>query len=117
MALASNIHMSLLGKQGLREVATQSHAKAEYLKDRIAKLPGFRLPYAGPTFDEFVVEAPRPAAPLISQLALRGILAGVPLSRYGGPQKQFLVAVTEMNTREEMDQLVAALANPSPEAS
>ena len=60
MALASNIHMSLLGKQGLREVATQSHAKAEYLKERIAGLPGFRLPYSGPTFNEFVVEAPRP---------------------------------------------------------
>ena len=109
MALASNIHMSLLGKQGLREVATQSHAKTEYLKGRIAKLPGFRLPYAGPTFNEFVVEAPRPAAPLIGELARRSILAGVPLSRYGGPEKQFLVAVTEMNTREEMDQLVAEL--------
>ena len=69
MALASNIHMSLLGKQGLREVAEQSHAKAEYLKARIAKLPGYRLPDSGPTFNEFVVEAPGPAAWLLSRLA------------------------------------------------
>ncbi|HEY6928916.1 MAG TPA: aminomethyl-transferring glycine dehydrogenase subunit GcvPA [Thermoanaerobaculia bacterium] len=111
MALASNIHMSLLGKQGLREVATQSHAKAEYLKARIAGLPGFRLPYTGPTFNEFVVEAPSAALALVGRLARKGILAGVPLSRYGGPDSQILVAVTEMNTREEMDRLVSELSH------
>ena len=110
MALAANIHMSLLGKHGLREVAVQSHAKAEYLKRAIARIPGYRLPYPGPTFNEFVVEAPGPAAPLLSRLAARGILAGVALSRYDpGQARRFLVATTEMNTREEMDRLVAAL--------
>jgi len=109
MALASNIHMSLLGKHGLREVATQSHAKAEYLKGLLAAISGFRIPFSGPTFNEFLVEGPRPAAPMIADLARQGILAGVPLSRYGGPANQFLVAVTELNTREEMDRLAAAL--------
>ena len=111
MALASNIHMSLLGKKGLREIAVQSHAKAEYVKGAIARIPGFRLPCPGPTFNEFLVEAPVPAAPLLSRLAARGILAGVPLSRYDrGDARRFLVAVTEMNTREEMDRLVRALS-------
>ena len=110
MALASNIHMSLLGKHGLREVAEQSHAKAEYLKPRIAGIPGFRVPDSGPTFNEFVVLAPVTAAPLLVRLAERRILAGVPLSRwYPGSPNAFLVAVTEMNTREEMDRLVDAL--------
>jgi glycine dehydrogenase subunit 1 len=110
MALASNIHMSLLGKKGLRELAEQCHAKAEYLKGRIVELPGFGLPYTGPTFNEFAVDAPEPAAPMLARLAARGILAGVPLSRFGGGEpNRFLVAVTEMNTKEEMDRLVAAL--------
>jgi glycine dehydrogenase subunit 1 len=110
MALASNIHCSLLGKHGLREVALQSHAKAEYVKGEIAKIPSWRIPFSAPTFNEFVVEAPEPAAPLLSRLARRGILAGVPLSRwYSGSANRFLVAATEMNTREEMDRLVAAL--------
>jgi len=110
MALASNIHMSLLGRKGLREVATQSHAKAEYLKAAIARVPGYRLPYPGPSFNEFEVEAPVPAAPLLARLAGEGILAGVPLARYF-PQwpNRFLVAATEMNTREEMDRLVGRL--------
>jgi glycine dehydrogenase subunit 1 len=110
MALASNIHMSLLGKHGLREVALQSHAKAEYLKAGIAKLPGFRIPYAGPTFNEFLVEASEPAAPLLARLAARGVLAGVPLSRWDASRPNaFLVAATEMNQKDEMDRLVAAL--------
>jgi len=110
MALAANIHCSLAGKRGLREIATQCHAKAEYIKSRIAKVPGYRIPFAGPTFNEFVVEAPEPAAPLLSRLAQRGILAGVPLSRWDSrSENRFLVAATEMNTREEMDRLVAAL--------
>jgi glycine dehydrogenase subunit 1 len=110
MALAANIHMSLLGKKGLREVALQSHAKAEYLKAAIAKLPGFRIPFPGPTFNEFLVEAPAPAAPLLARLASGGILGGVPLSRWDTARPNaFLVAVTEMNQKDEMDRLVAAL--------
>jgi glycine dehydrogenase subunit 1 len=113
MALASNIHMSLLGRKGLREVAEQSHAKAEYLKGRIAKIPGYRVPLPGPTFNEFVVEAPEgvDAAGLLDRLAARRILAGIPLSRYdAGDRRRFLLAATEMNTRAEMDHLVAGLA-------
>ncbi|MDQ6894875.1 MAG: aminomethyl-transferring glycine dehydrogenase subunit GcvPA [Acidobacteriota bacterium] len=114
MALASNIHMSLMGKRGLREVAEQSHAKAEYLKGQIAKLPGYRLPDSGHTFNEFVVAAPRPAAPLLLALARGGILAGVPISRWDASRPaEFLVAVTEMNTRGEMDRLVSALGQAS----
>ncbi|HEY3203539.1 MAG TPA: aminomethyl-transferring glycine dehydrogenase subunit GcvPA [Thermoanaerobaculia bacterium] len=110
MALASNIHCSLLGKKGLREVALQCHAKAEYLKGEIAKVPGYQIPYSSPTFNEFVVEAPEDAAPLLARLAARKILAGIPLSRYDAKEKRrFLVATTEMNVRAEMNSLVAAL--------
>ena len=46
---------------------------------------------------------------LLDRLAGRGILGGIPLSRWGGDRRRFLVAVTEMNTRAEMDHFVAAL--------
>ena len=114
MALAANVHCSLLGKKGLREVALQSHAKAEYAKGEIARIPGFAIPYSAPTFNEFTVEGPEPAAPLLGRLARRGILAGVALSRWQ-PEfpNRFLLATTEMNTREEIDRLAAALRETS----
>ncbi len=114
MALASNIHMSLLGKHGMREVALQSHAKAEYLKGAVAAIPGYRVAYGGPTFNEFTAEAPGDAAALLSRLVRKGILGGIPLSRYDARDaRRFLVAATEMNTRAEMDRLIAALASES----
>ena len=114
MALAANIHCSLLGKKGLREVAVQSHAKAEYAKREIARIPGFAIPWSAPTFNEFAVDAPEPAAPLLARLAARGILAGVALSRWEAElPNRFLVAATEMNTRDEIDSLVAALRSDS----
>ena len=95
------------------EVALQSHAKAEYLKREIAAIPGWTVPFSAPTFNEFVVEAPVAAAPLLSQLARRGILAGVALSRWEPEHsRRFLIAATEMNTRAEMDRLVSALSAP-----
>jgi len=87
------------------------HTPAEYLKREIAKIPGYRISYAAPTFNEFTVEAPEAAAPLLTRLAERGILAGIALSRYDAKDtRRFLVAATEMNPRAEMDLLVAALA-------
>ena len=110
MALAANLNMSLLGKQGLREVALQCHAKAEYLKAAIARLPGYRVAYSVPTFNEFCVEGPEPAAAMLGRLAERQILGGVPLSRWDPSRPNaFLVAATEINQKEEMDRLVAAL--------
>ena len=113
MALASNIHMSLLGKEGLREVAPPVPREGGVPEGtRSRRLRGFRICRTpGPSFNEFLVEAPEDAAPLLARLAARGILGGVPLSRFdAADRRRFLVAVTEMNERAEMDRLVGALA-------
>ncbi len=110
-ALMATVYLSLLGKTGLREVAEQSLAKAEYAKARIGVLPGFTLPFAGPTFNEFVVEAEEGAAAVLARLEEQKILGGIPLGKSApGMDKRFLVCVTEQNSREEIDLLAAALA-------
>jgi len=110
-ALMVTIYLALLGKQGLREVAEQNLAKAAYAKAAIAKLPGFKLPFAAPTFNEFVVETPLPAAEILAKLERQQILGGVALTRFWPEQQnRLLVCVTEQNSRQEIDALVAGLA-------
>jgi glycine dehydrogenase subunit 1 len=113
MALAVAIRMCLLGKRGFVELGEQCLSRTEYLKQQIAKLPGFSLPYrASASFNEFVVRRNGgEAAPLLAALAARGILGGVDLGRWNAAWKDsFLVAVTEKHAREDLDRLVAALA-------
>jgi len=92
-------------------VAQQNLAKAEYAKMKITALPGFSLVFSGATFNEFVVEAKEGAEVVLSRLEAAGILGGIAMNRwYDGMAGRFLVCVTEQNSREEIDALVAALA-------
>ncbi len=109
-ALMATIYLSLLGKQGIREVAKLNLAKTAYAREKIAALKGFSLPFAGNVFNEFVVEAPEEAGALLGRLEKQGILGGIPLgSWFEEMPNRFLVCVTEQNTREQIDALVAAL--------
>lgn len=109
-ALATTIFMSLLGKQGLREMAEQNLAKAAYARKKLSTISGFSLVFGGPSFNEFVVRSKEPVAAVLSRLEKNGILGGIPLgSDYPELADCFLVCVTEQNPREEIDALVAAL--------
>lgn len=107
-ALQAAVYLSLLGKQGIREVAGQCALKAHYLADRIAGLPGYSLKYGSPFFREFVLETPLPAAEIIGAMLDKGIFAGYDLSACS--ESGLLVAVTEKRTREELDSFVQALS-------
>jgi glycine dehydrogenase subunit 1 len=111
IALAFAIRVSMLGREGFRRTGELCLAKAEYLKAEIAKISGFSLPYAAPTFNEFVVErAAGSAAELLGKLEAQGILGGVALGRFDKARdRQFLVACTERHTREDLDRFVKAL--------
>jgi glycine dehydrogenase subunit 1 len=112
VALAFAIRLSMLGKNGFRAAGELCLNRAEYLKREIAKLRGYRLPYSAPTFNEFAVACTqRSASEVLQKLASQGILGGVPLERFDAARKsQFLVAVTERHSREDLDRLVRALA-------
>jgi glycine dehydrogenase subunit 1 len=109
IALAANMYLSLLGKNGLREVATQNLQKAAYLRDKLRSLAD--LPFTGPIYNEFVVRTPFPAAEILADLEREKILGGIALGQFF-PQfpNDFLVAVTELHTREQLDHYAAALS-------
>ena len=110
-ALAAAAYLAAMGKHGLRKVAELSWHKAHYAAQQIAQLDGYEVVTDKPFFKEFVVKCPRPVAE-INQYLLEeyGIIGGYDLSReYPGLGDAMLLCVTEMNTREEIDDLVTAL--------
>jgi glycine cleavage system P protein (glycine dehydrogenase) subunit 1 len=111
IALAATVYLETMGRRGLQEVASQCVQKAAYAAKRIASIEGFSLPFSAPRFNEFVVTAPLPAAQLLSRLASeQNITGGLALSRYFADRPQdFLVCVTETNTRAQIDALADGL--------
>ena len=108
-ALRATIYLSCMGKHGLRELAEQNHAKSEYLKAGLRKIQSLTVD-DGPHFNEFVVRFNKPVAPLLADLRQKGILAGLDLSRLvPGRTHEVLLAVTELNSKEQIDQLVQAV--------
>lgn len=109
-ALMVTIYLALMGKQGIREVAEQNLAKAAYARQQIAALPGFSLPFSAPTYNEFVVTCPVPASDILRRLEQDGILAGIDLGRFSEAMSdRLLICVTEQNSKEDIDRLVAGL--------
>ena len=107
-ALAATIYLATMGKHGLRRVAELCYHKAHYAAAKIGGLPGYSLPLSRPFFQEFVVQCPAPPAEINKKLMERNILGGLDVS--GQVADGMLLCVTEMNAREDIDTLVAALA-------
>ncbi len=110
MALAATVYMELMGKHGLKQVATLSYHKAHYAADQIAALPGYSVDRSLPFFHEFVVKTPVPVAQINQHLLAEGIIGGYDLGRdYDDLKDHMLICCTEVNTKEEIDLLVETL--------
>jgi glycine dehydrogenase subunit 1 len=111
-ALAFTIHLALLGEAGLTRLARLNHAAAVSLAERLDRVPGIGL-LNRTFFNEFTLRLPRPAAQVVEVLAGKGVLAGVPVSRFypenAAVADLLLVAATEMTTTDDMDRLEAGL--------
>lgn len=111
MALASTVYLSLLGKQGLRRVAELCYHKAHFAAKKIASISGYALWSQVPFFNEFVIRCPTSASRVLEHLLEENILGGYDLSQnYPSLQQHLLIAVTEMNSRDEIETLAEALA-------
>ena len=109
-ALRSHIYLSLVGKEGLREVAELCHAKAHYAKQRFKQIPGVEVMESSPTFNEFTVRLPMDAGEPAGMLVERGIAPGLPLGPfYPGLERYLLVAVTEKRTKHEIGRFAEEL--------
>lgn len=109
-ALQAIIYLSLLGKNGFKELAQLNLDKAEFAKQEIGKIDGVEVKRSSPTFNEFTVHLPVDASKVAGAMVKKGFAAGFPLGRYyPGMERYMIVAVTEKRTREEILDYAKAL--------
>jgi glycine dehydrogenase subunit 1 len=108
-ALAAGIYLNTMGEQGLMEVAQNCYRRSHYLAEGIAKIKGFELRYKQPFFKEFVVKTSFDVEELMKKMLENDIFGGIPLKRFGCAKDEFLVAVTEKRSIEEMDRYLDIL--------
>jgi glycine dehydrogenase subunit 1 len=109
-ALSAAIHMSLLGRKGMREIACLNMRKAGYAKKKLLEVKGCASPFSAPVFNEFVLELPIDAGELVEEMIDQGFIAGFPLGRFFPDKKNWLLfCCTEMNTKEQIDDFSKAM--------
>ena len=109
-ALAATVHLTLLGKEGLREMAQQNLAKAQYALSQLEQIPGVHRKFSAPFFNEFTVELPR-SVKMVNAALLRDRIVG-PLAlgtSYPELTKHALVCVTETTSKAEIDRFTSVL--------
>ncbi len=109
-AVQALVFMSLLGKEGLKELAQLNLEKAEFARQCLGKIKGVQVKRSSPTFNEFAVCLPVDASKVVEAMVKKGFAAGFPLGRYyPGMDNYMIVAVTEKRTKEEILNYAKAL--------
>ena len=112
VALMAGMYLAYMGKSGLRAMAEMCYHKAHYAAAQIDKLDGYQVVSYAPFFNEFPVKCPKPVAEINAALLEVGILGGYDFEEdYPHAENETLICVTEMNTREQIDRLVATLGS------
>jgi glycine dehydrogenase subunit 1 len=109
-ALAATVHLTLLGKEGIREMAEQNLAKAQFALRELETIPGVKRSFAAPFFNEFAVELPRSVKMMNAELLKSKIIGPFVLgSAYAELSKHALVCVTETTSRGEIEKFVGGV--------
>ncbi len=111
-ALAATMHLSLLGKHGLAELARLNHGRLRLLREALAAR-GVKPAFTGPVFNEQAFDV-GDAEAVVARLAKKGIVAGAPLSRWypDHPRAKgaLLCVATELHSPELIDLFAKAVA-------
>jgi glycine dehydrogenase subunit 1 len=112
LVTAATIYLSLLGPEGLARVANECHARTNELVAALSRVKGVKVAFDGPRFHEAVLLLDRPVAPVIAELARRGIIGGYDLTNdYPELGNALLVCATETRTAADIKAYADALAD------
>jgi glycine dehydrogenase subunit 1 len=112
LMMAGTIYLSLVGPDGLAQVAAACVTRTHALVDALSSIKGVHTAFARPRFHEAVLTLDRPAAAVLEQLASRDILGGYDLSEhYPELGSAILVCATETKTQGDIDEYARALGD------
>jgi glycine dehydrogenase subunit 1 len=112
LVTAATIYLSLIGPEGLARVANESHARLNELVAALTRVKGVKPAFEKPRFHEAVLLLDRPVAPVLAELARRGIVGGFDLSTdYPELGNALLVCATETRTAADIKAYADALAD------
>jgi len=111
VALMATVYMTIYGKQGIKDLALQNLAKADYAAKTLGQ--SGKLLFAGsPRFHEFVLETSETPAQVNERLLEEKIIGGLPLGKwYPELGHAALWCATEVTTREQIDRAAQVLAH------
>ncbi len=113
MAVAATAYLTCMGPQGLKRVAEICYQRSHYLANKLKQLPGYKMLSREPFFNEFAIQTPISPTETNKRLVEHGIVGGLDISGFvevDGAPNAWLLCVTEMTAREDMDKLVSVLA-------
>ena len=111
MVTAATIYLSLLGAQGLAQVAAASHQQSRKLVAALTAVPGVNRGFHTPFFHEAVLQLDRPVAPVLAAMAEHDVLGGLDLSKdYPELGASMLVCATATKTVEDIAQYATVLS-------
>ncbi|MDP3385891.1 MAG: aminomethyl-transferring glycine dehydrogenase subunit GcvPA [Eubacteriales bacterium] len=106
-ALMAVVYLSVMGREGITDVAKQCISKANYAMEKLLETQKFKRIYSGPIFKEFVLETTLDADKIEKALFDEKIIGPLDLSRFNKNKKnQLLFTVTEKRTKEEIDKMI-----------
>ncbi|MFH1360059.1 MAG: aminomethyl-transferring glycine dehydrogenase subunit GcvPA [Candidatus Omnitrophota bacterium] len=103
-AIQSLMYMTIVGQEGLKELAQLNLDKAEFARKTLGKIKGIKVKRSSPVFNEFTVDLSQNASKVVEAMIQRGFAAGFPLGRYYPEMENYMIiAVTEKRTKEEIE--------------
>jgi glycine dehydrogenase subunit 1 len=110
LVTAATIFMSMMGPEGLRDIAIKSHQNTQTLKAKLSQIPGIVVHSKEPVFHEIVIQLPKPVATVLDSLAEQNIQAGYDLSQeFPELGQALLLCSTEVHSEQDHNKLVAGL--------
>jgi glycine dehydrogenase subunit 1 len=112
VAMMVTIFLTVYGKQGLRELAEQNLAKADYLRKALVDAGAVTKFDGAPRFHEFVLTTKESAAAVNAKLLEKQIVGGLGLGKWYPElgESATLWCATELTTKAQMDAAAKVLA-------